>query len=143
MTTPPTDATPHALLISLLQSTPAMERGKLTSEYRERPSEEGEPPIKRGPYHKLQGREHGVHFTRRVSADEAEVLKEHIGNFERFTQLTEAVLDVSVAQGRAQRAALRALRDQSDPESKKNSTKKPVANDLRKRKPSSPKPKRG
>lgn len=101
-----------------------MERGKLTAEYRERPSAEGGPPVKRGPYLKLQGREHGQHFTRRVSAKEAEVLKEHIGNFERFTELSEAVLDASVAQGRAERAKLGGRGAQSEPESKKNFMRK-------------------
>jgi hypothetical protein len=143
MTTPLEESTPHALLISLLQSNPAMELGKLTAEYRERPAAEGGPPVRRGPYLKLQGREHGQHFTRRVSADEAVVLQEHVSNFERFTELTAAVVDASVAQGRAQRAELRGMRDQMDPESKKNSTKKPAASGSRKRKPSSPQPRRG
>lgn len=143
MSTSPELPTPHSLLISLLQSNPAMERGKLTAEYRERLAAEGGEPVRRGPYLKLQGREHGEHFTRRVSAEEAEVLKEHIGNYERFAELTSAVVDASVAQGRAQRAELRGIRDRIDPESKKNSKKQPNTNGLRKRKPSSPKPRRG
>lgn len=143
MTTPLEEPTPHALLISLLESNPSMERGKLTAEYRERPSEEGGAPVKRGPYFKLQGREHGEHFTRRVPTAEAEVLKEHISNFERFTELSAAVVDMSVAQGRVQRAELRGTQDQIDLESKKNSMKRRSASDSRKRKPSSPKRKRG
>lgn len=120
-----------------------MERGKLTAEYRERPAVEGGEPVRRGPYLKLQGREHGEHFTRRVSAEEAQVLQEHIGNYERFAELTSAVVDASVAQGRVQRAELRGIRDRIDPESKKNSKKQPNTNGLRKQKPSSPKPRRG
>jgi len=143
MTTPLEEPTPRALLISLLESNPSMERGKLTAEYRERPSAEGGAPVQRGPYLKLQGREHGEHFTRRVPTAEAEVLKEHISNFERFAELSAAVVDMSVAQGRAQRAGLRDVRDQIDPEPKKNSMKRRSASGLRKRKPSSPKPKRG
>lgn len=113
-----------------------MERGKLSAEYRHASSAEGGPPVPRGPYFKLQGREHGEHFTRRVSAAEVELLKEHISNFERFTELTEEVIDASVVQGRALRAGLGKSGAQTEPESKKNSLKKPGRSSKARRKPS-------
>jgi hypothetical protein len=92
-----------------------MERGKLCQQSRS----PGHPP-----FHKLQCWHQGGNQTRYVPAEEVAPVREALAGHERFQQLAEEFVDLTVAQTRA-----------SDSERKKN-FKKSQPSVIRKRKPS-------
>jgi len=142
MATKPTQTAQR--LLDEIAAITTMERGKLTAEYRTGLSPQGADPPVLGPYYKLQVRENGRNESRRVPAAEVPALKEDLATHERFRALTTAFSEETIARTRALRRKSPAS-DQEATEAaaaKKNFTKKPAAKDTRKRKPSSPKPKR-
>ena len=97
-------------LLDEMASIPTMERGKLTAEYRTRPSQDGSGLIRLGPYYKYQVWENGRNVTRRIPAEQAEVLEEDIANYNHFTELSATFAEAVIKRTRA-------LRDQSwDPQ---------------------------
>ena len=132
------------LLLDQIAAITTMERGKLTAEYRTRPSTKGAGPTRLGPYYKLQARENGRNASRRVPAAEVPALKEDLATHERFRALTTAFSEETIASTRA----LRRKSPASDEEAtevvaaKKNSAKKPPAKGSAKPKPSSKRRKR-
>lgn len=105
-----------ALLQEMAQLT-SMERGTLSEEYRERPDGAGG-TVRLGPYFKHQVWEAGVNQSRRVPAQEVPALRQDLENHQRFTALASAVIEQTVQETRARRAAASAG---ADPEAKKNS----------------------
>lgn len=132
----PTTPAIEAILREMANIT-TMERGKLSEEYR--PAKGGGAAERRGPYYKHQAWEKGRNVSRRVPACEVPALREDLANHERFAELASAFVDETVSNTRV----LRRPTDLSaDGEVKKNSRKKPAAGGSRKRRPSSPRPKR-
>ena len=132
------------LLLDQIAAITTMERGKLTAEYRTRPSTKGTDPIVLGPYYKLQARENGRNASRRVPAAEVPALKEDLATHERFRALTTAFTEETIARTRALRRNSPAS-DAAAAEAavaKKNSTRKSAAKGSAKPKPSSKRRKR-
>lgn len=98
----------------------SMERGTLSEEYRERPDGAGG-TIRLGPYFKHQAWEDGANHSRRVPTEEVPQLRQELANYQRFTQLAEAFVEVTVEETRAKRAHAGAG---ADPDAKKNSRNK-------------------
>jgi len=119
-----------------------MERGTLSEEHRTRPASNGRGTVRLGPYYKLQAWDHGRNASRRVSAAEVPALKEDLANYERFTELAGAFVEETIARTRSLRRRA-SLSGEESAAAKKNSMRKPAAKGMRKRKPSSSKPKRG
>ena len=117
-----------------------MERGTLSEEYRSVAASAGGAALRLGPYYKLQAWEKGRNASRRVPAAEVPAVREDLANYERFTELSEAFVEETIARTRARRRGGAALEEGGA--AKKNSTKKPGASDTRKRKASLPKSKR-
>lgn len=136
-TTPPET---RAILTKMAILT-TMERGTLSEEYRTRPAGDGSGAVRLGPYYKLQAWEQGRNASRRVPAEEVPTLQEDLANHQRFTELAAAFVEETITRTRAMRRSSVAPQDTAA--AKKNSTKKHGVKDIRKRKPSSPKPKRG
>ena len=118
-----------------------MERGTLSEEHRTRRASGGRDSVRLGPYYKLQAWDHGRNASRRVSAAEVPALKEDLANYERFTTLADAFVEETIARTRRLRRA--SLSGEERTAAKKNSMRKAAAKGMRKRKPSSSKPKRG
>jgi len=131
-------------LLDQITAITTMERGKLTAEYRTRPSAKGTEAIRLGPYYKLQARESGRNASRRVPAAEVPALKEDLATHERFRALTTAFTEETIERTRALRRKSPASDDQAAEaaEAKKNSAKKPAAKGSAKPKPSSKRRKR-
>ena len=138
--------TPHPLqttqsLLDQIAAIATMERGKLTAEYRTRPSPGGAAPVRLGPCYKLQAWENGRNLSRRVPAAEVPALQEDLANYERLSALTGAFAEATIARTRALRqSAAASTGDASAAATKKNSAKKPAAKGAAKPKPSSPRP---
>jgi hypothetical protein len=111
----------------------SMERGTLSEEFRERPDDSGG-KVRLGPYFKHQVWEAGSNKSRRVPADEAPQLRADIENHQRFTELADAYVELTVEQTRARRAQDKAG---ADPDAKKNSRSKSLPKGSAKPKPSS------
>jgi hypothetical protein len=86
------NATIQALLNEIV-TLQRMERGKLTI-LRQGPN---------GPYYSHQSWENGKNVCRYVPAKDLPALKEAIGNYERFQEITQEYADEIVAQTRAER----------------------------------------
>ena len=134
--------TPPALKIILTEmaTLTTMERGTLSEEYRTAPTSEGSGSVRLGPYYKLQAWENGRNASRRVPACEVPALQQDLANHQRFAELAGAFVEETISRTRALRGPENLSQERIA--AKKNSTKKPAAKDTRKRKPSSPKPKR-
>jgi hypothetical protein len=128
--------------INQIAAITTMERGKLSEEYRTRPASTGKGTIRLGPYYKLQAWEQGHNVSRRVPVDEVPALKEQLANFERFNELTNTLAEEIITRTRVQRRSASNNTEALAASAKKNSTKKPAAKGIAKRKPSSRKPKR-
>jgi hypothetical protein len=90
--------------LSFLRTSPIMARGKITTEFRQGPPGADGKPVVLGPYHKIQGREHGDHFTGRIPASQLDCVKAQIANLEQFRTLSEAFVDEAVAAGKVEAA---------------------------------------
>lgn len=90
-----------------------MERGKLCSQSRG----PGCPP-----FYKLQCWQQGRNHTRYVPADEVPALQEALANHQRFQEMAEEFVSLTVAQTRQETAA---DRKKNSRRSKPNATKKP------------------
>lgn len=88
-----------------------MHRGRLSEEYRER-HENGQ-TVRRGPYYKYQEWRDGRNKSRRVKADEVEILREGISGMDKFKELAADYIDTTVE--------LTEQRHGEDTDSKKNS----------------------
>lgn len=130
------------VLLDEMASIPTMERGKLTAEYRTRPSEDGSGTLRLGPYYKYQVWEDGRNVTRRIPAEQAGVLEADIANYNHFKELSAEVAEIVIQRTRALREESLDPDDADHTTAKKNSTKKPVSKGSRKPKPSLRKPKR-
>jgi hypothetical protein len=131
----------HSLLDEMA-SIPTMERGKLTAEYRTRPSQDGSGTVRLGPYYKYQVWENGRNVTRRVPAEQAGVLEGDIANYNHFNELSATFAQTVIKRTRALREQSLGAVDADDTADKKNSTKKRASKSFAKPKPSSRKPKR-
>jgi hypothetical protein len=112
----------------------SMERGTLSEEYRERPDGSGG-AVRLGPYFKHQVWEDGGNRSRRVPPEQAAQLRQDLDNRQRFGELADSYVELTVAQTRAKRAGAKAG---AEPEAKKNSRNKSRRRTFAKRKPSSP-----
>ena len=130
-------------LLNEMAAIPTMERGKLTAEYRTRSSKDGSSTERLGPYYKYQIWEDGRNRTRRIPAEQAEVLETDIANYNRFKQLSEEVAEIVINRTRTLREESLESDEAEHPAAKKNSTRKRVRKGSVKPKPSSPKPRRG
>src|SRR4051812_3089055 len=92
-----------ALLAEMAQLT-SMERGTLSEEYRERPNGTGG-TVRLGPYFKHQVWEAGANQSRRVPAEEVPALRQELENHQRFTALADTLVEQTVQETRARRAA--------------------------------------
>jgi hypothetical protein len=130
--------TREAILADIAALT-TMQRGTLAEEYRQRPDPTGKGTIRLGPYYKHQCWENGRNLSRRVSPQEAPHLREDLANHERFEQLSEQLVSLTVAETRALRtaAALSAGAHEAAP-AKKNSRSSASPKGTAKVKPSSP-----
>jgi hypothetical protein len=73
-----------------------MERGRVSAEYRSNGA--GIKP--RGPYYKHQAWEKGRNVSRRVPLEQVEALEEAIQGYERFRELAEEYVKITVAMTR-------------------------------------------
>jgi len=137
-----TTQTKTGAILTEMATLTTMERGTLSQEHRTRPASDGHGSVRLGPYYKLQAWDHGRNASRRVSAGEVPALKEDLANHQRFTELAEAFVEETITRTRTLRRSA-SLSGEERAAAKKNSAKKPAAKGIRKRKPSSPKPKRG
>ena len=71
-----------------------MSRGRLTEEYRER-HENGQ-TVQLGPYYKHQVWEDGRNKSRRVKADEAQLLREGIEGLDKFKELSGEYIEATI-----------------------------------------------
>jgi mannitol-1-phosphate/altronate dehydrogenase len=111
----------------------SMERGTLSEEYRVHPDGSGG-TVRRGPYFKHQVWEAGGNRSRRVPPAEVPQLREDLASHQRFTELAQEYVELTVAQTRRRRAQ---DNPGADPEAKKNSRRKSKAKGSAKPKPSS------
>src|SRR6266853_2025993 len=132
MPKPPPPPERSAILQEMAQLQ-SMERGKLSEEYRERPDGAGG-TIRLGPYFKLQAWEAGANQSRRVPAEEVPQLRQDLENHQRFTELADNYVELTIAQTRAKRSQTKAG---ADPDAKKNSRRKSTPKVSAKPKPSS------
>ncbi len=100
-------------ILEEMNSITRMERGKLCTQH---PSS-GAPP-----FYKLQCWQEGKNQTRYVPADELEPLKQALAGHQRFQQLAEEFVDLTVALTRQERPA---ERKKNSRKSKPNATGKP------------------
>lgn len=82
-------------LLNLMGRIERMHEGRLSEEYRERVVD-GE-TIRNGPYYKHQQWKDGKNVSRRVKADEAELLREGIEGMDRFKRLCDDYARTTVA----------------------------------------------
>ena len=129
-------------LLDQMASIATMERGKLTAEYRSRPSQDGGSTIRLGPYYKYQVWEDGRNVTRRIPAEQAEVLEQDIANYNHFNELSAAVAETVIMRTRALRKQSSGPDETDHTDAKKNSARKRVSKGSTKPKPSSRRPKR-
>ena len=130
-------------ILAELASINTMERGTLAEEYREVPNPEGSGTIRKGPYFKHQCWENKKNRSKRITAQEAPLLREDLENGRLFTQLIEQLTELNIANGRERRQTLAHTESQVDGDVKKNSTNKRSKKNIAKRKPSSTKSPRG
>ena len=100
-------------ILQAMNSITCMERGKLCSQARGPSSP---------PFHKLQCWHQGKNHTRYVPADEVPLLQEALAGHQRFQQLAEEFVDLTVAATRREREA---ERKKNSRRSKPNGTGKP------------------
>jgi hypothetical protein len=100
-------------ILQAMNSLTRMERGKLCTQSRG-PS--------CPPFHKLQCWPEGKNHTRYVPSDEVPVLQEALAGHQRFQQLAEEFVDLTVAMTRQQTEA---ERKKNSRRSKRNATGKP------------------
>lgn len=127
-------------IIDRIASITNMQPGTLTEEYRQGAVGKDGKPARLGPYFKLQVWRDGANRTSRVTAAQADHLREDIGNHNAFGQLCRELAELNIESTLALRAAQACAADPGG--SKKNSTRKQAKRNLPKRKPSSRKPKR-
>jgi hypothetical protein len=127
---PPHDRPAILQQMAQLQS---MERGTLSEEYREHPDGSGG-KVRLGPYFKHQVWEAGANKSRRIPAEEVPQLRQDLDNHQRFAELAEAYVELTVEQTRTRRAQAKAG---ADPDAKKNSRSKSTPKASAKPKPSS------
>jgi hypothetical protein len=109
-----------AVLLQQMAELHSMERGTLSEEFRERPDGTGG-TIRLGPYFKHQVWEAGGNKSRRVPVQEVAELRQDLQNHQRFTELADSYVELTIAQTRAKRAQAKAG---ADPDAKKNSRRK-------------------
>jgi len=86
----------RAELLRQMASLDTMELGSLKAEYRKNPS--GQPM---GPYFKHQFWEHGANTSRRIPSDEAPSLEAAIANRQKFENLANEFIELTVCLTRA------------------------------------------
>lgn len=125
MNTPTTSAARQPILEELGCIT-QMRRGTLSEQYVERPAPNGG-TVRFGPYFKFQIWEDGRNQTRSVTADEALLLREDIGNFHRFEQLCQQLAQLNIQHTIALRANVPTAADTEKKTSKPNTSPKNTA----------------
>jgi hypothetical protein len=123
----------RAALLRQMAEIDSMERGTLSEEFRERPDGAGG-TVRLGPYFKYQVWEAGRNQSRRVPAEEVAELREDLQKHQRFTELADSYVELTIRQTREKRAHTQAG---ADPDAKKNSRRKSAPKPSRKPKPSS------
>lgn len=136
----PSHQSARKVLLDQIADITTMQPGTIAEEWRERPDPGGKGTVRLGPYYKHQVWQGKQNISRRVPASEAAQLREDIDNAKRYEQLTGELAQLNIEHTLALRTAERGSGESA--ESKKNSTRKQGTKDLRKPKPSSPKPKR-
>ena len=126
-------------ILAELASITTIEHGTLAEEYREVPNPEGSGTIKKGPYFKHQCWENKKNRSKRITAQEAPLLREDLENGRLFTQLIEQLTELNIANARERRRALTQSESPADGYAKKNSTNKRSRKNTAKPKPSSTK----
>ena len=112
-------------LLEQMRAIEEMERGALAEEYRVRTVHGVE--VKAGPYFKLQEWKEGRNQSRRVSPEQAAALRPAIAGRQRFEELADQFIDLTVAATHAEAAT---------PESKKNEKRKSRRRSSPRRRPS-------
>ena|SRR6185295_4082891 len=131
--TKPNPAQDRSAILQQMAQLHSMERGTLSEEYRERPDGAGG-TVRRGPYFKHQVWEAGANQSRRVPAEEVPELRQDLENRQRFAELAEFYVELSVQETRSRRGRAKAG---ADPEAKKNSRSKARTKTSAKPRPSS------
>jgi len=129
----PNPISDRSVLLRQMAELHSMERGTLSEEFRERPDGAGG-VVRLGPYFKHQVWEAGGNKSRRVPPEDVPRLREDLQNHQRFAELADSYVELTVAQTRAKRAQAKAG---AEPESKKNSRRKSTPKASAKPKPSS------
>ena len=121
--TPPTSS--RQALLDELATLTTIERGALFEEYRLKPSVGADPPVRLGPYFKLQSWVLNKNHSARIPAIEVPLLRQDLANGDRFVAITSALADLAIAESRANRKALTPATTEAaanDLTAKKNST---------------------
>lgn len=131
-------------ILDELASIELMQRGTVSEQYFKRRSSDRKSTVLLGPYLKFQVWLDGRNHTRRVSAAEADQLREDIANYHRFKELCGQLARRNIEHTQAVRAA-EAASDAGGqaPGAKKNSAKNASPRGTAKPKPSSTKRGRG
>jgi hypothetical protein len=128
-----TPADDRPAILQQMAELQSMERGTLSEEYRERPDGAGG-TVRLGPYFKHQVWESGSNKSRRVTPEEVPQLRQDLENHQRFAELADAYVELTVEQTRARRSQAKMG---ADPDAKKNSRRKSAPKASAKPKPSS------
>lgn len=125
----PTTAETRESILEKLASITLMRRGTLSEQSIERTTADGR-TVRFGPYFKFQIWQDGRNQTRRVSAQEAQTLREDIHNFHRFEQLCDQLAQLNIQNTIALRASATdtsatAEKKTSNPNASRKSTGKP------------------
>lgn len=129
------------VLLDEMASIPTMERGKITAEYRTRPSGDGNGTMRLGPYYKYQIWENGRNVTRRIPREQAEALEQDIANYNHFNDLSAEIAQKVIDRTRALRKRGLGSENSDESRSKKNSSSKRRRKSSAKPKLSSQRPK--
>jgi len=80
-------------VLSQLQSIERLRRGTLSSQVYVK--NRGGESVTQGPYFVLQGFYKGKQFSRRIPADKAQEVQQHVDNFKHFQELTQECITIT------------------------------------------------
>ena len=90
----------RAQILQEMAAIDRMAKGRLSAEFRDRIAD-GK-TVRRGPYYKYQCWEGGRNVSRRVPAEEAQVLQEAVEGYHRFKELSEEYAELTIEMTRIQ-----------------------------------------
>ena len=81
-------------LLEQMAQIDSMEKGTLMAEYRD--VKAGGKTLRKGPYFKHQVWENGKNVSKRVSAKDAEIMKQAVDGYHKFKSLSEEYIDTTI-----------------------------------------------